>query len=303
MRRYAPNALDLAPRDVVARAIQTEIDQGRGFDGGYVHLVLTHIGEELIASRLPGIREIAQDFAGVDPVTDPIPVQPAQHYSMGGISVSIDGATGCNGLYAAGECACVSVHGANRLGGNSLLETVVFGRWVAQAIARDIREGKLPVPANGPVEDALSATEEKVLGILARPPNVPVHEIRDRLTDTVYDHFGIFRQEDSMREGLRIILELKEQCAGASISYKGRLFNQALVQALELEGMILLAEVLARGAIARRESRGSHARTDYPERDDHTFLRHTVAALRDGAVEISYAPVTLGMLPPRERTY
>ena len=303
MQRYAPTSLDLAPRDVVARAIQTEIEEGRGFNGGYVHLDLTHLGRDLIQARLPGIRLITQDFAGIDPVKEPIPVQPAQHYSMGGIAVSIDGASDLFGLYAAGECACVSVHGANRLGGNSLLETVVFGKHVARTILEDIAQGKEGELAHEPMTRALQRLQDVRDAMLARTGGESLSGVHNELTNAMQEHFGIFRNENSMHEGLWKILDLHERFSRVSISCKEAVFNQAIIQAFELEGMLLVAEVVARSAIARRESRGSHARTDYPSRDDQRFLCHTVASLEKGAVRIMYAPVALGMFEPKERTY
>jgi succinate dehydrogenase / fumarate reductase flavoprotein subunit len=301
MERYAPRSLDLAPRDVVARAIEQEIAGGRGFPGGYVHLDLRPLGPEKIRERLPGIRQIAMDFAGVDPIEQPIPVQPAQHYSMGGIDVGLNGGTRLPGLYAAGECACVSVHGANRLGGNSLLETVVFGKLVAQTIIRDVRAlGDPPVSS---VTDAVRAEEARIAGILAREPGESVPAIRQEMKDAMFAHFGIFRSEPVMEAGLAKILALQERAAAASVGNKAPVFNQALVRLLELEGMLSLAEVVARGAILRRESRGSHTRTDYPDRDDTEFLVHTLACRSDGGTVIDYAPVTLGMFEPKERVY
>ena len=301
MERYAPASLDLAPRDVVARAIVQEIASGRGFDGGYVHLDLRHLGPDRIRERLPGIRQIAMDFAGVDPVTGPVPVQPGQHYSMGGIDVDIDGATPVRGLYAAGECACISVHGANRLGGNSLLETVVFGRLVAGSIVRDIPP--LSPPAVTLVEAAMQEIDEKIGQILDRQGALPLITVIDALKQTMFERFGIFRDGPGMQEGLFEIKRLQAQVPQVSPSNKGRAANQALIRYLELEGMLLLAETVARGARAREESRGSHTRTDYPARDDSRFLAHTRVTLQDGTLQISLTPVRLGMFEPKERVY
>lgn len=303
MEHYAPGAKDLAPRDVVARAIHQEIVAGRGFEGGYVHLDLRHLGEDLISERLPGIRQIAIDFAGVDPVVAPIPVQPAQHYSMGGIDVDITGATSLPGLYAAGECSCVSVHGANRLGGNSLLETVVFGRLTAATIIRNLSCGELPPDANSFMKNAIRNERKKIDELLTREGDGEVPALRTILKETMSAHFGIYRDEGSMMEGLQNILSLKERFAKASILYKGAIFNLALLRAMELESMLVLAEVVARGAIARRETRGSHARTDYPLRDDHNFLMHTVALMRDEKIELTYEPVKISTFPVKGREY
>ena len=301
MARYAPHALELAPRDVVARAIEEEIARGDGFDGGYVHLDLRHLGSGRILERLPGIRQIAMDFAGVDPVKDPIPVQPGQHYSMGGIDVNTGGMSGLPGLYAAGECACVSVHGANRLGGNSLLETVVFGRLVADSIVRDIP--KLREPVMGPVELAIQETGTKIREILGRSGGESPFAILRELEEIMFLHFGIFREGKKMQEGLRKIKDLQERSHHISLTNRDSAVNQALVRYLELEGMLQLAEVVALGALAREESRGSHTRRDHPQRDDGRFLAHTVAATEKGEVTLVYKPVTLGMFKVEERGY
>ncbi|MFA5296086.1 MAG: FAD-binding protein [Methanoregulaceae archaeon] len=301
MERYAPASLDLAPRDVVARAIVQEIHEGRGFDGGYVHLDLRHLGPDRIRERLPGIRQIAMDFAGVDPVTGPLPVQPGQHYSMGGIDVDIDGATPVRGLYAAGECACISVHGANRLGGNSLLETVVFGRLVAGSIVRDIPS--LPPPAVTRVEAAMQEIDERIGQILDRRGALPLITVIDAMKQTMFERFGIFRDGPGMQEGLSGIKKLQAQVSQVSPANKERAANQALIRYLELEGMLLLAETVARGGLVREESRGSHTRTDFPARDDSRFLAHTRVTLRDGTLQISLTPVRLGMFEPKERVY
>ncbi|MDD1666111.1 MAG: FAD-binding protein [Methanomicrobiales archaeon] len=300
MARYAPKALELAPRDVVARAIAEEIARGNGLDGGYVQLDLRHLGSAAILERLPGIRQIAMDFAGVDPLEEPIPVQPGQHYSMGGIEVDISGRSGLPGLYAAGECSCVSVHGANRLGGNSLLETVVFGRLVAGSMVEDIR-GR-PEARPEMVEQAVRAAGESIRGILGRTGESPFPLIRE-LQETMFTHFGIFREGPSMEEGLSKIRDLRERYRRACPGNHEPGANQALVRYLELGTMLTLAEAVARGAIARRESRGSHFRRDYPGRDDTNFLAHTIVSEKDGELSIGSRPVTLGMFQVEERGY
>jgi succinate dehydrogenase / fumarate reductase flavoprotein subunit len=301
MARYAPNSLDLAPRDVVARAIEQEIAAGRGFEGACVHLDLRHLGEELIQERLPGIRQLAMDFAGVDPVHEPIPIQPGQHYSMGGIDVGMDGLSSLPGLFAAGECACISVHGANRLGGNSLLETVVFGRLVADAIIRDIPSVSHPLP--GPVTAAMEETETRIAGILSRTGGESPFTLIDSLKETMYTKFGIFREKKTMEEGLVQVRNLKDRLGAVSLADKEQAANQVLIRYLELEYMLPLAETVALGAIGREESRGSHTRLDFPERDDGKFLRHTLAREQGGTLAIEYGPVTMGMFEPEERVY
>jgi succinate dehydrogenase / fumarate reductase, flavoprotein subunit len=301
MERYAPNSVDLAPRDVVARATEREIAEGRGYDGGYVHLDLRHLGADRITERLPGIRQIAMDFAGVDPIQDPVPVQPGQHYSMGGIDVDINGATALPGLYAAGECACISVHGANRLGGNSLLETVVFGRLVAEKIIEDV--DSISRGNDEPVRAAVKSDTNRIDNILQREEGERFFKIRDMLTNMMSNKFGLFRTEQMMRKGLAEIKEMQDQVSHVSLQNKERKLNQALLKLLELEGMLLLAEAVARGALAREESRGSHARTDYPDRDDDNFLKHTLVAYRDEKMLVSYKHARLGMFEPKERVY
>ena len=301
MKDYAPKAMELAPRDIVARAIQTEVNAGRGFEDEYVHLDLRHLGRERITERLPGIRQIAMDFAGVDPVENPIPVQPGQHYSMGGVACGNEGATSLAGLYAAGECACVSVHGSNRLGGNSLLETVVFGKLSGAAMAKACRECGPPPPE--PVMEKVAEERSRIGSILARTEGEHVAGLRAALRKTMFDHFGVYRTQGEMDRGLNEVRELKKRCGSVCVDSKSRVFNQALIYALELEGMIQIGEVVAMGALARKESRGSHARDDYTGRDDSKFLVHSMATLRDGKPEIEYAPVRLGRFPVKERVY
>jgi succinate dehydrogenase / fumarate reductase flavoprotein subunit len=301
MKNYAPKTMELAPRDIVARAIQTEIDEKRGFEGEYVHLDLTHLGADKINQRLPGIRLISMDFAGIDPIEEPIPVQPGQHYSMGGIAVNTKGETELTGLYAAGECSCVSVHGANRLGGNSLLETVVFGKLVGGEIAQKLPS--ISKPSTEPLKEACRKESERIEKLLLREEGERVSNIREELRKMMFDHFGVFRDEKTMKEGLEKLRMLQKRFSNAYIDNKDLVFNYTLIYTLELEGMLLIAEALALGAIERRESRGSHFRTDYPKRDDEKFLVHTMAYYRDGKTELEYAPVTLGIFPVKERVY
>jgi len=301
MERYAPHSVDLAPRDVVARSIEQEIAEGRGYDGGYVHLDLRHLGAERIVERLPGVRQIAMDFAGVDPIQDPVPVQPGQHYSMGGIDADINGETKLPGLYAAGECSCLSVHGANRLGGNSLVETVVFGRLVAEKIIEDVVNA--PTPNDTPAKAAIKSVNDRIEDILRREGGDRFFNVRDAMTATMSNKFGIFREKQTMQDGLNEIKKMQEQISHVSLQNKERKVNQALVRFLELEDMLFLAEAVARGALAREESRGSHKRTDFPERDDRNFLKHTLVGFRDEKMFVSYQPVTLGTFEPKERVY
>jgi succinate dehydrogenase / fumarate reductase flavoprotein subunit len=301
MKRYAPKSMDLAPRDVVARAIEMEIAEGRGYEGGYVNLDLRHLGDDKIKERLPGIRQIAMDFAGVDPIIDPIPIQPGQHYSMGGIDVDINGVTLLPGFYAAGECASVSVHGANRLGGNSLLETVVFGRLVADKIIEDI--SNISQPEVELVENAMQDIDIRIEQILEWTDGENLFNIMNIMKHTMFNKFGIFRDNQRMQEGLSEIKKLQEQASHVSINNKNRAVNQALIRFFELENMLMLAEVVACGALSREESRGSHTRIDYPKRDDKRFLNHTLTLIKDGKIQVSNKPVILGLFELKERVY
>ncbi len=321
MAKYAPKAMELAPRDITARAIQTEINEGRGFPGGYVHLDLTHLGAERIMERLPAIRDICLNFLGIDPIKEPIPIQPGQHYFMGGIDVDADGASEVAGFYAAGECACVSVHGANRLGGNSLLETIVFGRRAGAHAARYVkgevgggRDGEIRAAGgkNGAADRALTEkalaktmTEtlkrvEWVLG--ADGPEDPA-DLRDELRDNMFANVGLFREEAAMTAGLERVRELRHRYPKIGIRNRGRRYNLDWARNLELEGMILVAEAIAAGALARKESRGSHFRTDFKERDDENFLKHTIARLTPDGPRLEYRPVTITKWQPQARTY
>jgi succinate dehydrogenase / fumarate reductase, flavoprotein subunit len=301
MSRYAAKSMELAPRDIVARAIQTEIDQGRGFSGGYVRLDLRHLGEERIKERLPGIRQIALDFTGVDPVNAPIPVQPGQHYSMGGIEVGNDCASRIPGLFAAGECSCISVHGANRLGGNSLLETLVFGKIAGASMSEAIK-------GNRKTQDSMSKTRERerkrIERILAnKEGSVGPSALRNDLKMVMTEHFGIFREATKMSRGLASLRSLRAELKNVHIKEKNTPFNQSLIMTLELQDMMLVAESVALGALMREESRGSHWRTDFPHRDDEKFLRHSLSFLREGELALDSSPVRLGDFPLQERMY
>lgn len=300
MQRYAPKLMELAPRDIVARAIQTEIDEGRGFDGGYVNLDLRHLGEKKIKERLPGIRQIAIDFSGIDPLIHPIPVQPAQHYSMGGISTDIDGETNILGLFAVGECACVSIHGANRLGGNSLLETVVFGTRAGRKAIQRIEKKKLREEI---FKKYFNEFVEKLRGIFQQKGKERLFEIRDELRRTMTTKVGIFRQESGLLSAYSKIRELKERFKDISLKNKELIFNFELIQYVDLESMLNLAELITLGALKRRESRGSHYRLDYTKRDDINFLKHTVACKDGDKSKLEYEDVIITKYHPQERIY
>ena len=303
MFNYAPNAGELASRDVVSRSEQTEIDEGRGVDG-CVLLDLTHLGAKKINTVLHGSRELAMDYAGVDPIEEPIPVRPGSHYHMGGIDTDVWGRTVMPGLYAAGECACVSVHGANRLGGNSLLETVVFGRRSGAAAAQDVRSNGARSGVFSP--SAVRVAERRIAQLLYNFDGVRPHVIREELADTMYANAGIFRTAEGLDTCAADITELRERYRdglGVVIQDKSRTFNSDLIQALELGSMLQMADCLVTGAVARTESRGAHSRLDHPDRDDENWLRHTLTMYDDGQVALDYKPVTITEFEPAVRTY
>ncbi|MFQ6092022.1 MAG: FAD-binding protein, partial [bacterium] len=302
MENYAPTAMELGPRDLVARATQTEIDQGRGFENEYVLLDLRHLGAEKIDERLPGIRQIAIDFAGVDPVTEAIPIQPGQHYSMGGIPTNVNGETVFKGFFAAGECACVSVHGANRLGGNSLLETLVFGKRSGKRAAEYVT-GLSQRQGERIFRDSLAKWREKIDSLLKRGGGENPYHILEEMKRVMTHQVGIFRQEQDLQEAVNKLQELKERYQKISIYPKEYAFNRPLADALELEGMLDVAQVIAVGALARQESRGSHFRLDFPARDDAKWLKHTLAAFTPAGPRLSYKDVTITRYRPAERRY
>ena len=306
MAKYAPTAMELAPRDITSRAITTEILEGRGIGGkNYVYLDLRHLGAAKIMEKLPGIRDLAIHFEGVDPIEEPIPITPCQHYTMGGIDTDVDGRTKLPGFYAAGECACVSVHGANRLGGNSLLETIVFGRRSGHAVVADLEGGSLGGrDASAAGRRAVADMECHVANLVARGADgADPYAIRAEMIATTRDHFGVFREESVMRDGLEKLNRLKERCAAIGLRDAGGVFNLDMMRTVELEGMVDLALCVAEGALARTESRGSHSRTDHPARDDERWLRHTLAYYTPEGPRLEYEPVALGTFEPQERKY
>jgi len=302
MERYAPSAMELGPRDIVARSIMTEVLEGRGFPGGYVHLDLRHLGAEKIMSRLPGIREITMDFAGVDPIDEPIPVIPAQHYSMGGIDVNNDCASQVPGFYAAGECSCVSVHGSNRLGGNSLLETIVFGKRGGHAAADYVRGGA-PAHDEKPLEGALRRDRERIEKLFSEETTEPHYVLREKLRQTMTEKVGLFRNRRDLEEALAVIRNVKDRYPGVRVRSNARTFNEELVWVIELEHMINLAEIITAGALAREECRGSHYRIDFPGRRDDEWLKHTVAGYTGNGPRLEYKDVTFTKYEPQERKY
>jgi succinate dehydrogenase/fumarate reductase flavoprotein subunit len=302
MKRYAPNALELASRDVVSRSETTEIEAGRGIKGS-VLLDLRHLGPEKILTKLPGSRELAMVYAGVDPIYAPIPVRPGAHYHMGGVETDMWGATEAEGLYAAGEAACVSVHGANRLGGNSLMETITFGRRSGRAAA-EFALGRVRA-GNGAAEAARADAESWVKGLLGVSEGERPWAIRDELGQSMLENFGVFRHPDRMESQIGIIRGLRERYArGVVIEDKGSVFNSDLTQAIELGYLLDLAEVMLQAGIARRESRGAHSRPfDYPDRDDEKFLHHSISRWNGDGPELTQKEVRMTRWEPTERKY
>jgi succinate dehydrogenase / fumarate reductase flavoprotein subunit len=307
MERYSPTLLDLAPRDIVSRAIYLEVQEGRGVNGrDYVNLDASHLGREVVEAKLPDIADFCRTYLGIDPAVEPMPVQPTAHYAMGGIPTDSDARvvideknTPLPGFYAAGECACVSVHGANRLGTNSLVDLVVFGRRAGRDMARYIREnGFVPLPADPECEAC-----DEVERLLTRTGGESVARIRKELQEVMMTNVGVFRVEAQMQAAVDKVHELQERYRWVSLQDQGQKFNTELLEAVELGYLLDLAEVTAASALARRESRGAHSREDYPERDDANWLKHTLAYRTDSGVELRYKPVTVTRFEPKPRTY
>jgi len=297
--RYAPSAMELASRDVISRAEQTEIDQGRGVDGN-VLLDLRHLGAEKIVERLHGTRELSMTFAGVDPIYEPIPVRPGAHYHMGGVDTDVWGRTTLDGLYAAGEVACVSVHGANRLGGNALMETITYGK----RAGRHASEWALTHTTVAVPPSVEADAERELSTLLDRTEGERPWRIRDELAETMHENFGVFRREEQMLEQGTIVQSLRERYERVVVEDKGDVFNTDLTQALELGFLLELAECMVVCGLARKESRGAHARPyDYPDRDDEDFLRHTLVTWEDEAPKLDWKPVTITKWQPEERKY
>src|SRR5438067_2411086 len=299
LKRYAPNAMELASRDVISRAEQTEIDEGRGVEGN-VLLDMRHLGAEKIHERLHGTRELSMVFAGVDPIHEPIPVRPGAHYHMGGVDTDVWGQTLLTGLYAAGECACVSVHGANRLGGNALMETITFGKRAgAHAADWALSHTTVEVPPA-----LVSDSERDLRALLDRSAGERPWKIRDELAQTMHENFGVFRREDEMKRQGEIVGELRERYERVVVEDKGDVFNNDLTQALELGFLLELADCMVVCGLARKESRGAHARPhDFPNRDDESYLKHTIVTWADDAPKLEWRPVTATKWQPQERTY
>ena len=315
MERYAPNAKDLAGRDVVARSMVIEIIEGRGCgpEGDHVKLKLDHLGEDVLNSRLPGILELSRTFAHVDPVKEPIPVVPTCHYMMGGIPTQVSGQAltqdnlgqdvPVEGLYAAGEAACVSVHGANRLGGNSLLDLVVFGRAAGMHIEQVMRQG---VSYREASESDIEASMARLNRWNESAEGESIYDLKKELQTTMQNSFGVFRTEKNMLEGMDKLVELRERIGQAGMPDKSAAFNTARLEALELDNLLKVAEATAVTAEGRRESRGAHARDDYQTRDDENWLCHSMYFPEDkrvGKRDVNFAPTTMEAFEPKERVY
>ena len=306
METYAPTLKDLAPRDMVSRAITEEIRAGRGIQGrDFVHLDLTHLGKERIEEKLSDISSFVRIYQGIDPTKDPVPVQPTCHYMMGGIPTNLDGQAldenmqVVDGLYAAGECACVSVHGANRLGCNSLLDLVVFGRRAGKRMILDLKDLPRQQLPNRPEEKIV----ERIERLKKKRGGVKAGALRNDMQDAMTKHCSIFRQEDDLSKALSVIRSLVDRYEEVAIDNPGRRFNTDLLDALELGSLLSLAEVILVSAMARQESRGAHFREDYPQRDDQNWLKHTLAQRTDDGPRLFYKPVTIKQFEPKPRVY
>jgi succinate dehydrogenase/fumarate reductase flavoprotein subunit len=306
LKRYVPNKMELGPRDILSRAEMTEIKEGRGLEGpygSYVNLDLTHLGEETIEAKLPFVKELAEKYLGIDPVHEMIPVRPGQHYMMGGVHTDIHGYTGLPGLYAAGEMACVSMNGANRLGSNSLTECLVFGAEAGIGAAQYAT--KQGAPSFGNPVQGLALEEEKRIydRVLKHEKGEKISTIRAEMQKAMEEHVGIYRDETNLKQACKLIGDLKQRMKNAVVEDKDRVYNTDLVSALELDFMLDIAETIAYAALARRESRGAHSRTDYPTRDDVQFLKHLTVYENGTVPRIDSMPVTITRWKPEARVY
>jgi succinate dehydrogenase / fumarate reductase flavoprotein subunit len=312
MANYAPSRMELAPRDITSRAITYETRAGRGVHldgtkgGTFVYLDLRHMGREKIMSRVPFCWEEAHRLVGIDAATQPMPIRPTVHYSMGGIPVNTDGRVRASsqdlveGFFAAGETACVSVHGANRLGSNSLLECVVYGRRTGAAIAQYVQNRKLP---DLNPEKYLTETTTQIQTLLDQPGEYRIGAIRQAFQDCMTEHCGVFRTQEVMQAGLVKLREIQQKYTQIRLDDKGKLWNTEITEALELRSLLVVGEMILTSALNRQESRGSHFREDFSTRDDETFLKHTLAYFSAAGIDLDYMPVTINLFEPKERKY
>ncbi|HEY9781966.1 MAG TPA: succinate dehydrogenase/fumarate reductase flavoprotein subunit [Leptolyngbyaceae cyanobacterium] len=312
MANYAPSRMELAPRDITSRAIAREIRAGRGIHrdgsagGPFVYLDLRHMGKEKIMSRVPFCWEEAHRLVGIDAVHQPMPVRPTVHYSMGGIPVNTDGqvrssATGLvDGFFAAGESACVSVHGANRLGSNSLLECVVYGRRTGAALAQFVQKRKLPSLDE---QRYITEAKQQIQALIEQSGQYRINQIRTDFQDCMTQHCGVFRTAELMESGLQQLQQLQQQYSQIYLDDKGSCWNTEIVEALEMRSLMIVAQLILTSALNRQESRGAHFREDYSERDDRNFLKHTMAYYSPAGIDLQYRPVTITMFEPQERKY
>ncbi len=309
MEKYAKEKMELAPRDIVSRGTQTEIDEGRGIDGkGYVHLDITHLGAEAILEQLPQIREVALKFANVECIKEPIPILPTAHYAMGGIPCNVwclvlsdTNGTPVKGFYVAGECACVSVHGANRLGCNSTLECAVYGRRAGIAMRRWMLENEGSWPEIS--KETVERTEGDIQQFLEASGSENVADIRNQLQESMVINCGVFRDEAKIKKQLDLVREFQQRFENIGITYRSNKFNTDLTDALELRNLLQFSEIIVAGALERKECRGSHYRVDYRFRDDKNWHKHTFAWKKDGKVVFDYKPVVITRFQPEERKY
>ena len=307
MQRYLPGKMELGPRDILSRAMIQEMKAGRAFEGPYgqyLGLDLRHLGEKTINQKLPMVRELAEKYMGLDPIHEPIPVRPGQHYIMGGVSTNTKGETSMPGLYAVGETACISINGANRLGSNSLSECLVFGTATGLAAVEYVKK-RTSYPKNATARAALKAEETRVFdGLMGRERGKEsLAGVRIDMQQLMDRDVGIFRDEMGLLEACGKLAKLRERYANLGLADKDRIFNTELTAALELDFMLDVATSIAYSALNRRESRGAHSRTDYPTRDDANYLKHTLAYRTDGAPRIDYVPVKITKWQPAERKY
>jgi fumarate reductase flavoprotein subunit len=297
--------MELGPRDILSRCHIQEHQKGRTFegpDGHYVHLDLRHLGEKLIDKNLPFVRELARNYVGIDPVYEPIPVRPVVHYMMGGISTDVHGRTSLDGLYAAGEAACVSINGANRLGSNSLTECLVFGARAGRAAARYVLEQ--PALTSNPLARLVSDEQRRLdQRFLKADGRERIADIREEMRKAMEEGVGIYRNQAEMKETCDTLRNLRERFARIGLADRDAVFNTELIAALELECQLDVADAVAHSALAREESRGAHTRTDFPKRDDAGFLKHSLAYRTPDGPRIEYLPVTITRWLPEERQY